>query len=856
MKVIKPLKLGILHRTFEYQGRCFWSPAVLLYFAHEQKAKLLLETEMWPFVAEQLGKEGVLDQGMPKERGELLVTGSFYSPGGQPVPAGRVRVQIGSIDKTLYVFGQRYWKRGANLVWTITDPEPVTKMPITYKNAFGGADFKYNPVGKGAQDAQGETGPGRMLPNIEPPEQLIGSRRDKPMPAGFGPIDQAWPQRFSKCGTYDQKWYETRFPGLADDIDWTFFNTAPEDQQIEGFFHGRESFVIENMHPGKRIVQAELPQIRPRCFITKTNEGAEEFLEVGLNLDTVWLFPHAEKGVLIFHGITEVNSDTAKDIQHLVLAYENLGDDPRSLMHYSDALQRRLDKEKGALAMLNETDLIAEGEKSGYAEMLASEQVKAMRGDSLLQKKQRLRTEKDIIAVRDMIAEQGLDPDLTMPMPAQSVDSLDDLDFDKIMAEAEIQRKAAQEQLQAQLTSLGMSQEQLLEGASRTPAPRPSFSAGEAVEIYETLGIKDPELPAKMNLVEEKFAKTYRMAGHALPPVIAPSAEEAEHKRRMLLSQYEAGETLSGADLAGLDLSGLNLEGIDLTDALLEDALLVGTNLRNAKLTGIALLRSDLSQADLSGADLTHAGLGGCRLHQAHFEGAVMTGASLVKADISGANFQNAALAEADLSEVSAQQARFDHASLCKARFLEADLSDAFFQHSDLSEGVFYKTRLTGSDLTGARLCAAVLVEVSAEKCCFRQADLSNLRAAYQCSLLSVDFEGANLTHCNLRGGKLSGSRFVGADLSHSDFSEADLTKCDFSRAVAKNVLFIEADLTDAKMVAANLFESFLHRAVLFETDFKGANLYAVDFMKAKFRNTDVRLALTNKSTLDRWVPK
>ena len=854
MKVVKPLKLGILHRTFEYQGRCFWSPAVMAYFSYEKNVKLLPETEMWPFVAQELGKEGVLDQGMPKERGELLVTGSFYSPGGQPVPAGKVRVQIGPVDKTLYVFGQRYWRRGANMVWSITEPEPMTSMPVTYQNAFGAPGYKYNPTGKGGGDDENTAHP---LPNIENPAQLVGSRRDRPMPAGFGPIEQTWPQRYAKCGTYDQQWYEARFPGLADDIDWTFFNTAPDDQQFQGFFQNTETFTIENMHPRKMVLQAAVPAIRTRCFVTRQQrDDTTSFSEISLNLDTVWLFPHAEKGILIYHGLTEVMSDTAKDIEHLVIAYENRNDESRSLMHYNDALQKRLDKEKGALAMLNESDLIADGETSAYAEMMAGEEISAMRGDSLLQKKQRLRMEKDILAVRDMIADQGLDPDIAMPMPVESVDSIDTLDFDKILEDAEKQRKAAEQQLEAQLKSLGMSKEDLLEGAARNPAPRPFFSAEQALAAYETLGVNDPELAAKMNLVEENFSKTYRMAGYALPPVIAPSAEEVDHKRRMLLSHYEAGQKLCGADLAGLDLSGLDLSGIDLTDALLEDAVLVGTNLRNATLKGIALLRSDLSNADLTGADLSAAGLGGCLFRDACLKDANLSGASMVKADLTGSDVRQANLEEADLSEVSAKNANFDQAMLAKARFIEADLSHASFQNSDLREGLFYKTTIVGSDMSGSQLSAAVLVEVAADNCRFVGADLSNLRAAYKCSLLSVDFEKATLANCNLRGAKLTGSRFVGADLSHSDFSETDLTKCDFSHAIAKNVLFIEADLTDAKMVAANLFESFLHRAILYETDFKGANLYAVDFMKAKFRNTDVRLALTNKSTLNRWVPK
>ncbi|MEJ2037773.1 MAG: DUF2169 domain-containing protein [Desulfosarcinaceae bacterium] len=857
MKVVKPLKLGILHRTFEYQGRCFWSPAVLAFFSYDQSPQLLSEVDMWTFCAEELGKGGILDQGMPKERGELLVTGAFHSPNGAPVPAGRVRVSLGDVDKTLHVYGNRYWKRDLHLAWGISEPEMMTSMPITYQNAFGGPEFAPNPLGKGkSSSGQDDAADLRPLPNVEDPDSQIGSRRDRPMPAGLSPLDMTWPQRYAKRGTYNKKWYRERFPGLADDVEWTFYNTAPEDQQILGFFKGTETFSIESMHPRKTFVEGRLPGLRPRCFINQNKNKEQVFNEIQLNLDTVWLFPHALKGVLIYHGLTEVGSDTAKDIDHLLIAYEFQKDEARSLMHYHGALNRRLDKENGALIMLNEADLIAEGERSGYAEMMASETLQEMKGEGLLQKKQKLRMEKDIAAVRDMIAAQGLDPDQTLPLPVQADADPDNLDFDQILTEVRNQRQEADKRLEAQLAELGLSKAELLENAAKTPSPRPVFSADQAVAVYKELGVHDAELETKMALVEENFNKTYRQAGHALPPVLISEPEGLDEKKALLLEAYASGQPLREADLAGLDLSGLDLEGIDLRGALLEDAKLTGTCLRNASMDGIALLRSDLSGADLTGANLTGAGLGKAILRQAVLNKAILTGASLVGADLNGAGFQDANLEEADFSEAKACEADFSRAVIVQGRFLEADLSKAQFSGADLRKGLFYKTNLSGADFSGAVLQEAVLVEVSAQGCVFRKADLGNLRAAFKCSLAGVDFTGANIANCNFRGADLSGACFMEADLCGSDLSETKLNKCNFSHAVAKRAMFIEADLTDADMRAANLFECLLHKAILFGTKFNSANLYGVDFMKARFRNTDVGLALLNKSTLNRWVPR
>lgn len=876
MKVVKPLKLGILHRTFEFRGRCFWTPCVMAFFDFSNQPALLSEIDMWKFSAEALGKDAALDTGMPKERAEVLVNGDFRAPGGKPQPAGRVRLTLGGpdktpenapdntpnnrIDKTLFVFGDRHWKKNAAMTWGMSEPEPIQAMPVTYTHAFGGPRHKPNPLGKGMVADTGPDGDDERvpLPNIELPRQLVVSKSDKPDPAGFGPLDLTWPQRAAKSGTYDQQWYDTRFPGLADDIDWTFFNTAPEDQQFDGFFNGDEQFSIEGMHAEKSRIESGLPDIRPRCFITRQKGGEPIFEEVELHMDTLWLFPNAEKGVMIYHGLTEVQSDTAKDILHLVAAYEKRSHARRDIEHYRQALDKRLDREKGFLAMLDESDLIGEGEPSGFSEMMAGEEFVRIKGDDLLRKKQKMRSHKDIDMVRDMISQQGLDPDKTLPEPVDADIDIRQLDFDQILKDAEQQRLEAEKQLDKQLESLGLTREQLLDDTARKPAPRPFFSARAAMEAYDRIGIGGERIQEKMEVIEKTFNTAYRQVGHHLPPVLINNGAAADMNARKaaLVAAHAAGESLKGADLAGMDLSGLDLEGIDLQNAMLEDAVLSDTNLRNANLNGAALMRSDLQGADLTGAALKDAGLGRALLVRADLSHADLSSAVLAGADLTFACLRNACLDEADLTEAKAGQADLRNATLKRARCIECDLKGIRAAAADLSGALIYKTDLRHADLTGATLRAATLVNVNADHACCRRADLGNLRAAVGCSLQQVDFEGAKLTKTNLRGGRLTGARLAGAELSQCDFSEADLKGCDFSHATAKQALFIEADLTAANLAAANCYESLFQKTCLHETDFKGANLFGVDFMKARFRNTDMRLALLHKSTLNRWIPK
>src|SRR5271166_341672 len=123
MKTIKPQKLGVLTRTFENGDACYFAVSVLVFFPFVAPSAPLAETDLWMLAGTELGDEPI-DAGMPKQRGEVLVNGSAY-PSGGPRPACAPRVAIGTVDKTLYVVGDRLWKRGVP-----SDPEPFTEMPL------------------------------------------------------------------------------------------------------------------------------------------------------------------------------------------------------------------------------------------------------------------------------------------------------------------------------------------------------------------------------------------------------------------------------------------------------------------------------------------------------------------------------------------------------------------------------------------------------------------------------------------------------------------------------------------------------------------------------------------------------
>ncbi|TIH15876.1 DUF2169 domain-containing protein [Marinifilum sp. JC120] len=357
MKIFKEKQHSFFPRPLGIRDKYYLSVGVMAFFDLNDPDNLLDEQELWKTVTTQLGPKPILDQGVPKPRGEFLVSGSCFAPRGQSRPASQVQVRVGEKEKTLNIFGDRYWKNGL-----ISEAEPFVEMPVVWANGFGGPDYAKNPLGKGMGKVPMHDGSEAIpLPNIELPQQQIGSPSQKPDPAGFGPLDLMWPQRTKKNGTYDEKWKNERWPFFPDDMNYEFFNAASEDQFMDGYFKGGEPVEIKNMHRDFPFIESALPSLRMRCFVTVNKNFKphkfpvgplpshqisedEEFREVSTRLETVWFFPSIMRGLLIYRGTTEVVDDEGADVLRVMIRHEVQDEDPKSIEHYRDLQIKLLDR--------------------------------------------------------------------------------------------------------------------------------------------------------------------------------------------------------------------------------------------------------------------------------------------------------------------------------------------------------------------------------------------------------------------------------------------------------------------------------------------------------------------------------
>lgn len=893
MKVVKPNKLSVLTRSFEHERRFHLGVSVLLFvpLSPDDAAEppgLIGEAALWTFAAERLGPQGVLEAGVPKARGEFLVHGSCFAPGGVPHPMVPVRVQVGRIDKALMVHGDRYWKPGR----TPSEPQRFTEMVLDWTRAYGGPRYKRNPLGRGHGESDYMGQRVQLLPNVELSHALVSTPHDKPEPVGLGPLDVSWPQRRELAGTYDRRWLQTLFPGFAADIDWRLFNLAQPDQHVDGFWDCDEEYRFDNMHPARPRLEGRLPGIVARAFVSRRGKAGEpvaepddgpddgprrdvELEEVELSLRTLWFFPDAERAVLVFQGSTPTAEDDASDIVHLLAAAEHQGE-PRPAEHYAAVLETRLDPERGVIAALREHELLPEGMGEGLDRDLAEERA-LHQGERRLEHNLHRRALREHQRAVEQLTAMGLDPAKfgagqppKPPAPMPSPDDLPDLmqqavdDAERRRADEEAELERRQQALRERLSLLGLPEqdrERLLHQHEKGPTGPPTFTAAgqragmqALVEQVRRTGgptdaldrmLADPAQEQRWIDAETQLRDNYRRTAHVQDPAPRLTAERSEEARQAVRDALAEGRSFATLNLTGADLSGMDLVGADLSGALLESTCLDGADLRRADLRGAVLAHASLQRTRLDGANLAEANLGRSNLTEASAVEADLSKAELMEADLSravlrgsdlcGANLLRAVLTDADLSEVRTEQlmlvevkatgVRLGGARLVRATFLELDLRGADLSRAELTDATFLACQAAGVTMVGAVLDKARFVK--------------------GCVLDEADLTGASMRSCNLRGTSLRGSRMSGATLDAADLSECTLTRATLARAVARGARFDRADLRDASLLAANLLQASFMGASIQGVDLRGSNLYGADM--ARVRSDDrVRLAEAN----------
>lgn len=693
-----------------------------------------------------------------KPRAECFAVGSAHPPGGA-APSCRVSFGVGAVERSLLVFGDRAW----DALGGMSEPSPFLAMPLRWERAFGGPDHPLNPVGRGL--AAVETGQGRVraLPNLEDPAHRVTSPDDRPPPACFAPLHPAWPARLDRSGTYDRAWLQSRWPWLPEDFDWAYYNAAPPQQQVEGYWRGDERVWAKGMHPVHGSIEAQLPGHLPRCFLEIRRPEGVAFTPVPLRCDTITLDMERLAAVVLWRGLVEVPSESLAEVETLFLLHESIHDAPRPLEHY----QSLLAAEKAARAAEDEAfepeapdeDLApppAPPPAPPFAEVyrqLAERRAEAAAGDDAAV----------VVALLDdtvaaLQAEEGAPADAPTPKPSE---------------------------VRASMRAEGLAVPAEIEALEDPPEPPPEpldEPEAQALPREEVLRRRAHEQPLAGEDLTGCDLTGCDLSGQDLSGCVLTDARLAGC---VLRGAVFDGAVLQRADLRGSSLEAASFRGADLVDAVGDDVVADGacfdeavahdSTWRRARAQGARLVGADfaracfddadlrgasLDEAELDGASLARCVLDGASLVETSMEGARAPGASLNACDLTGLRASEAAdFSDAQLRDVVAPGAQFVATNLARASLARANLAGA-----DLSRALLAQADLTGANLRGARMLG----------CCATQAVM--LRAdLFEANLEGADLSLADLLGASLFGAQLLRARLEGARLEHADVGRTAL---------------------------------------------------------------------------------
>ena len=239
-----------------------------------------------------------------KPRCDVLLNGSAYAPRGRATEFVDVSLSVGSMRKSFRVVGDRTFGAG-NVSFLPTNPDPFVTKPFNYDVAWGGMDaaeddpdngkaFMGNPVGCGYYPISSRGNlVGKPLPNTHETGKPIDAPTGNHRPMALGVVSRHAEDRLKWAGTYDEDWQENVFPFLPKDFDERYFQSAPEDQQIDYPVGGEEVELI-NLTPQGRTT-FKLPAVD--IPVEFTNNEFERIQQLP-KLDTILIEPDLNRFIL------------------------------------------------------------------------------------------------------------------------------------------------------------------------------------------------------------------------------------------------------------------------------------------------------------------------------------------------------------------------------------------------------------------------------------------------------------------------------------------------------------------------------------------------------------------------------
>jgi len=802
------------------------------YLEHDQ--------ELWSRVLSELDSNNMLDQIMPKSNPEYLISGYAYTHAQKTKNACIVKAEIGTLQKSLLVVGDRYWIDNKP-----SKPKEFSKLSVSWANAFGGTTYEKNPAGKGIDKVLLDDIEAIPLPNIENPKQQISSPSDRPEPASFGPVGPNHPSRLCMLGTYSEEWFKYDFPGFLPDMNPRIFNTAPDDQQWSKIraIPDRTTFKIWNMHPEKACWEGTLPALTARAFFKKEEKDALLQEIDDITCSTAWFLPERESVILMFHGSIAIDDEDADDIASIMGAAELRGHQ-RPIEHFEEVYTLRIDPERALDYITDDSQLISAdlvGPDDEAEDYSPDKNKLSNRIDKFLQaQEQETSKTLDKYGFKESnFYDDFVGPELDLSRMTdqeqiayfEQVNIAADEQLKEIISQVKIENPRSADMLNdIEKTLLASSSAETL----KIPLSGPPDLTHFDLPVDETMGSIQEQ---------EKFTKQkQRLKGYARKSylytvqyqIAAPrvSSEKNQALRQEVLLRYNQNKDLTKMDLTGADLSGLTLDDADFSESFLENAFFLNSHLRNVNFSEAVLSRSHFINCTLENitfkkSNLAETKMEKCKISKSQFTETEIENTHFFESFIEKCKFELITPTKSVWSHTQFKECLFDMCILSKG-----DMQHTSFIHTDLFKVVFESMAMQKTRFNNSHLKDSVFSSSTCEDCSFNESTLTNVMFEEDSPVLNCRFLASYLHECNFMETKLDSIYFIKSNLTGSDFTKAQMRNCNFDNVVARDAIFYKSDLTGSSFRSANLIQATLEKANLTDCDFSNATLFRTNVSK------------------------
>ncbi len=854
MRTVKPLRVGVLTRPYGYLQQNRLSVLVYTLVDFNGPSPVLVpEAEITTHLLSTMDCQGILDLILPKTRPEFLVSGAAYTAHQADKTQCAVKVKIGQKEKSLLVFGDRYW-----LDNRISKPLPFDKMPLTWANAFGGSGFDENPEGKGLIRELVNGVWTTRLPNVESPTERIVSFGQRPMPAGFGPVMINRPRRYRHVGSFSDEWMKNDITSFFPDMDTRLFSATEPDQRWDN----RESlplgseFSVWNMHPEQSCWTGHIPDWIARCFVKQQNEqGTEDFLEVDLKPTTIWLLPGIKHAIMMYHGSTAVAQTYGEDV-HAIIAAMELPGQPRDKNWYKEVFDLRSDMDKGALYALRDRDLVPKTIMGDWLDTRPVEPGLLLKNAG--KREQRIRTEK-----KDKLKHTNLDidrvvPEFTGPQMPISGEYLPE--FHERMLRL---KQASETQLDEERTrikqklqdkppadpALAKKLQDIIDGNTPDDAASDLKDAMDRLEKmqadmdvrWQAAGQGEPDGVNQISNKKQQHQSRQQMkkiqlySAHILPQGAVVSKHVSQSKRDIALARYENGMSLRDLDLSGANLARVNLQKADLSGSDLSGADLTDTILDECNFNQTLLTRTVIENTSFKNAHFKETNFGATTFNRANFSGARFHAILLHKGTFNGCDFRHTLWEEiVQTTQATFSACRFDSATINKTIFTECRFSDSSFYDARFSQVVYQVNTLENISFENGALISMSFVASALKNIRFTGARIEGASFTYKLQMDTCCFRSVKMKNSSFNRTTVNRVDFSGAAIQHCDFSEAILQAANFTKAKATASIFRRTDLRLARFVSTDLTGSNFQQSDMRGTDLRNANLCTADISETR----------------------